>query len=380
MPDNQQTAEFRDLLEEERSELLSKLAELGGSEGSELTYDSNFADSSQVTAERSEAEVLVASFVKRSKTSKGHSGNSKKAPTVAARTAGTRSIRSASKPCPGAQLHRLRFETLSVGAPWPSGPQGGPRRRMDPRWLTLIVIGVIVVIVLVRQHKIHVSEPTVLYFLAIVPSIILHEVTHGWVALGFGDDTAKKRGPALIEPACPRVAVRDTHPPCTARAFGLSAVRMGEAGAREHVAMRHPRNDDVVVVLAGPAMNIALAVALGVAFRLAVPAIDKASIYFYGLQSGVGQPVWAQYLFAFGYVNVILAVFNLIPIPPLDGASVLERLLPRQWLPGYLSIRQYTIFLPFLIIWIHPQWIDDIFQPFLNYWAHILGPVTVSQF
>ena len=45
--------------------------------------------------------------------------------------------------------------------------------------------------------------------------------------------------------------------------------------------------------------------------------------------------------------------------------------MPRQWLPGYLSIRPYTIFLPFLIIWLHPQWIDDIFQPFLNMWAHI---------
>jgi DnaK suppressor protein len=62
VPDEISTAEFRDLLQEERSELLSKLAELGGSEGSELTYDSNFADSSQVTAERSEAEALVASL------------------------------------------------------------------------------------------------------------------------------------------------------------------------------------------------------------------------------------------------------------------------------------------------------------------------------
>jgi DnaK suppressor protein len=56
------TAEFRNLLIEERSDLLSKLAELGAGEGSGLTYDPNFADSSQVTAERSEAEALVASL------------------------------------------------------------------------------------------------------------------------------------------------------------------------------------------------------------------------------------------------------------------------------------------------------------------------------
>jgi DnaK suppressor protein len=62
VPDNQPTAEARDLLQEERSDLLSKLEELGGNEGSELTYDSNFADSSQVTAERSEAEALVNSL------------------------------------------------------------------------------------------------------------------------------------------------------------------------------------------------------------------------------------------------------------------------------------------------------------------------------
>jgi DnaK suppressor protein len=62
VPDDLPTAEFRDLLQEERADLISKLAELNGSEGSEITYDSNFADSSQVTAERSEAEALVASL------------------------------------------------------------------------------------------------------------------------------------------------------------------------------------------------------------------------------------------------------------------------------------------------------------------------------
>jgi Zn-dependent protease len=246
---------------------------------------------------------------------------------------------------------------------------------MDPRWMTLIVIGVIVVVVLVRQHKIHVSETTVLYFLAIIPSIILHEVTHGWVALAYGDDTAKRAGRLSLNPLVhvsvfgtlilPALLVLSGYPP-----FGWAKpvpVNISK--------LRHPRNDDVVVALAGPATNIVLAVLFGFLFRVGVTLFSKREIIysFYGLLSSSGEPVLAQYLFALGYVNIILAVFNLIPIPPLDGASVLERLMPREWLAGYLSIRRYTMFLPFIIIWIHPQWIDDIFSPFLQLWGHLLG-------
>jgi DnaK suppressor protein len=61
VPDETSTSEFRDLLQEERSDLVAKLAEFGEGEAG-LTYDSNFADSSQVTAERSETEVLVGSL------------------------------------------------------------------------------------------------------------------------------------------------------------------------------------------------------------------------------------------------------------------------------------------------------------------------------
>ncbi len=245
---------------------------------------------------------------------------------------------------------------------------------MDPRWLTVIVVGVIVVIVLVRQKKIHISQQEVLFFAAVVPSIILHEVTHGWVALAFGDDTAKRAKRLSLNPLVhvsvygtlivPAILVLAGYPPFGwAKPVPVNVSRL-----------RHPRNEHVVVALAGPAMNIVLAVIFGLLFRLTVPSIDKLNILFNGLQSGFGQPLWTQYLFTLGYVNVILAAFNLIPIPPLDGSSVLERLLPKRWLPGYLSIRPYTIFLPFLVLWLHPQWINDVFNPFLNMWAHLLGP------
>ncbi len=132
------------------------------------------------------------------------------------------------------------------------------------------------------------------------------------------------------------------------------------------------------MALAGPVMNIVLAVIFGLLFRVIVSAPGRASIVLLGIQWG-REPVLAQYLYSLGVVNIILAVFNLIPIPPLDGSSVLERLMPRQWLPDYLSIRPYTIFLPFLIIWLHPQWLDDVFQAVLQPVGPSARPIGFTQ-
>jgi len=261
-----------------------------------------------------------------------------------------------------------------VSAPWPPQPQPGPRRRVpDARWLTLIVLGVIALVILQRQNRIHISEYEILYIAAIIPSIILHEVTHGWVALACGDDTAKRAGRLSLNPLVHVSVIGTLVLPILLVLSGFPPFGWAKPVPVNLSRLRHPRNQSVLVGLSGPAMNIVLVVIFTLIFRIAVSAPVKGSIFVYGVQSGVGQTVWAQYLYSLGFVNVILAVFNLIPLPPLDGASVLERLLPRNLLPGYLNIRQYTMFLPFIIVLLRPQWLDDIFTPFLNLWAHFLG-------
>jgi Zn-dependent protease len=129
--------------------------------------------------------------------------------------------------------------------------------------------------------------------------------------------------------------------------------------------LRNSRNTSVVVSLVGPAVNIVLAVVLGFAFKTLVsgelPRIDAVN--------GVG-PIWPQLLFVAGYANVILAAFNLIPLPPLDGSAVLERLLPRSLLPGYYRIRPFTIFLPLVIIILDQNAFNSLFVWAFDHYAN----------
>ncbi len=145
MPDDTPTAEYRDLLQEERTDLVSKLAELGAG-GVGLTYDSNFADSSQVTAERSEAEALVASLQDTLEEVERAIGKLDQGTYGQCESCGRQidPVRLEAKPA-AALLHRLRIETLTrergmafeppTGAEAAPGPEvaDGHRRRRDRR-------------------------------------------------------------------------------------------------------------------------------------------------------------------------------------------------------------------------------------------------------
>jgi Zn-dependent protease len=251
---------------------------------------------------------------------------------------------------------------MSSGWGYPAHASRG--RGIDPRMAMWVIAGLAVLVVLVRTHR--VTELEILLFCALVPSVILHEVSHGAMALAFGDDTAKRAGRLTLNP------VRHIDP------FGtiilpilLTLSGHGTFGYAKPVPvnvsrLRHPRNEGVVVSLVGPAVNIVLALAFGLAYAHLVPFSVKVLALSF-------QPTWAQLIFAAGYVNVILAVFNLIPLPPLDGSAVVERLLPRELLPGYYRIRPFTIVLPLLVILLYPQALNDIFQPALNEWGRIVG-------
>ena len=240
---------------------------------------------------------------------------------------------------------------------------------MRPSTAIWIIAGLAVAVVLVRTH--HITTFDVVLFLALIPSVILHEISHGVMALAFGDDTAKRAGRITLNP------LRHIDPfgtiilPALLVLSGLGAFGYAKPVPVNVSRLRHPRNEGVIVSLVGPAVNILLAVLCGLAYAHLVPLSLKEPVI---RTSNISlQPTWAQFLFVAGYVNVILAVFNLIPLPPLDGSAVVERLLPSQMLPTYYRIRPFTIFVPLAVIVLFPRALDDIFQPALNHWASAVG-------
>ena len=252
--------------------------------------------------------------------------------------------------------------------PWGPAPQGPQRRQgPNPRTTAWVVAGIAVVVVLVRTH--HISTFEILLLCALIPSVILHEVSHGAMALVFGDDTAKRAGRLTLNPI-PHIDPFGTIIlPVILALSGFGVIGWAKPVPVNVSRLRHPRNEGVAVSLIGPAVNLGLVLIFGFAYRYLVPMQDKIYTNFNAVLPG---PVWAQYIFVLGYINILLAVFNLIPLPPLDGSAVLERLLPASALPGYYRIRPFTMFIPLLIVVLDPNALQHLFVPVINWYSRIV--------
>ena len=195
----------------------------------------------------------------------------------------------------------------------------------------------------------------IIFLAVLIPSVILHEIMHGVVALAFGDDTAKRAGRLSINP------IRHVDPfgtlilPAILLLVGATPFGWAKPVPVNSGRMRSPRNNGLLVSLAGPATNLVLAAAATAAYRIEHP------------QGTVGEV-----LLFLGFANVVLAVFNMIPIPPLDGSSLIERVLPRRWWPGYLRFRGRAMGLLLVVMLALPSLFGHILQPAVDTWSRIV--------
>jgi Zn-dependent protease len=183
-------------------------------------------------------------------------------------------------------------------------------------------------------------EIRLVFFGCLFPAIVLHELSHGLVALSFGDDTAKRAGRLTLNP------IRHIDPfgtillPAILVIIGVGAFGWAKPVPVNPARLRNPRPQMLLVGLAGPFTNFAL---------MALAALSaRAAFSSYGRPIGTittvaDLPFGLQVLLSFALANLLLGVFNLLPIPPLDGSSLIERILPRDWLPTWYRIRPYGI-------------------------------------
>ena len=191
-------------------------------------------------------------------------------------------------------------------------------------------------------------SPELLYdiLLLAIPVIIaitFHEAAHGYVALHFGDSTAKDAGRVTLNP------LKHVDP------FGtilLPAVLYFTAGFLFGYAkpvpvkfgqLRNPRWDMIWVAIAGPAMNIALAIVSAILLRI---------VLTQGLTED--SPV-IQVLVSSVQLNAILAVFNMLPMPPLDGSKVVAPFLPISLARPYLALEGLGMIILLLLIFVAPM-------------------------
>ncbi len=183
--------------------------------------------------------------------------------------------------------------------------------------------------------------------IAIVVGLVIHEFAHAWTAMVLGDKTAKYQGRVTLNP------VAHLEP------IGLLMILFGPFGWARPVQVnssnfKHPRTATLLVALAGPVSNLILAIICLLAYR---------PYFFSGTLNTEG--FIPQLLSWAATVNVALFVFNLIPIPPLDGSRIAYSLLPYRWEIQYRKLELYGPFIMLLLIMI-PQTRNVIFGTLLN--------------
>ncbi len=234
------------------------------------------------------------------------------------------------------------------------------------------IVGIVVVVLVVGVKRGYLTQDTAIFLVCFIPTVMFHEVAHGVVALWCGDDTAKQAKRITLNPlrhidpvgsiVVPLLFALAGHPP-----FGWAKpvpVRIDR--------LRSPRNQAVLVGLAGPATNIILMGVGGVAFHFAMASNPHeliGGVLYYQYPLGLAASIAED----FGVLNIVIAVFNLIPIPPLDGSALIERLLPASALPQYYRMRFGFMIVVLFLVLFDQSFLQHVFGYFQTWFFELFA-------
>ncbi|MBI5199389.1 MAG: site-2 protease family protein [Nitrospirae bacterium] len=181
-------------------------------------------------------------------------------------------------------------------------------------------------------------------------AIIFHEIAHGWVANRLGDPTAKQMGRLTINPIVHIDIFGTIIMPIILLIFSHGNFSFGYAKPVpvNPFNLRNPKRDMAIVSFAGPATNIILA-AISILLAIIIAALQLSTLLPQFLASKLLIPI-SQMLSFSATINIFLAAFNLIPIPPLDGGRVLIGLLPDRYAYSFSKIEPFGFMILFTLI------------------------------
>lgn len=187
------------------------------------------------------------------------------------------------------------------------------------------------------------TDEIIAFLVSFVIAITIHEFMHAWTAFKLGDATARDLGRITLNPVAHFEPIGF---------FGMVMISIGfpfigwgkpvpvNPSRFTHSFAMHRKRGMALVALAGPLSNVAQALVMAIPYQLAIRG-----------QIEISEPLWL-FITSFITVNVLLASFNMIPIPPLDGHKILMGILPDFWRPVLAPLEQYGFMILLLLFFI----------------------------
>jgi Zn-dependent protease len=205
----------------------------------------------------------------------------------------------------------------------------------------------------------------IISLLCFVPAIVIHEVAHGFVAYRLGDPTAKSAGRLSLNP------LKHVDPFGTVVLPIALAVLGGPVFGYAKPVPYNPRYfknlkvGEVLTAFAGPAANLVMALLAALVVNVAMLFFSSSGDVFYWVATALIQ---------FILINLYLMFFNLLPIPPLDGSSIIVPFLPPKALPTWYQIQRYALPILIILVMVVPMFLN--FSPLGIYLDATAGNLT----